>query len=133
MGLYVWIENGQIRTTEFKEYAPDNAVYYENMSFLDADKFYIDQNGQIAIKTDKQILEEEKQKRLQELKSIVANLLSKTDWIYIKCMELGLDPQTVYPDKVQERINLRQKKDQYEQAIMNAKSIEELRAIRFEF
>jgi len=96
---------------------------------------------QIRLKTEEEKLAEEKQKKLEELKSYVARLLSQTDYIVIRIAEaetLG-NTETAeqlrqkYALQLQQREAIRQWNEQMKQAIRNAKTLEELRSIIIDF
>jgi len=83
-----------------------------------------------------------KQEKLQQLKSYVSNLLSQTDWVVIKLQsmkeegwsnnEIQVEVQKYQPI-LEKRKRIREWNEQTEQAIQNAKTIEELEAIKIEF
>jgi hypothetical protein len=96
---------------------------------------------QIRLKTEEEKLTEEKQKKLAELKSYVARLLSQTDYVVIRIAEaetLG-NTETAeqlrqkYALQLQQREAIRQWNEQMKQAIRNAKTLEELRSIIIDF
>ncbi len=98
-------------------------------------------NGQIRVKTEAEKLEEEKQRKLEELKRYVATLLESTDYVVIKISEaetLG-DTETAeqlkqkYATQLQQRQAIRQWNEQMEQAIKNAQSLDELNSIVIQF
>ena len=97
-------------------------------------------NGQIRVKTETEKLEEEKQRKLAELKNYVAGLFSQTDYIVLKISEaqaLG-NTETAeqlkqkYAKQLQQREAIRQWNEQMKQAI-NAKTLEELRSIEIRY
>jgi len=98
-------------------------------------------NGQIRVKTETEKLEEEKQRKLAELKNYVAGLFSQTDYIVLKISEaqaLG-NTETAeqlkqkYAAQLQEREAIRQWNEQMKQAIKNAETLEELRSIEIRY
>jgi hypothetical protein len=98
-------------------------------------------NGQIRVKTETEKLEEEKQRKLTELKTYVGSLLGQTDYIIVKIAEaqtLG-DTNAVeqlkqkYAEKLQQREAIRQWNEQTKQAIRNAETLEELRSIEIRY
>ena len=134
MALYAWIdENGVLCTTYDLEYVPEkyknSCQIFEELSIHDHDKLYISEDGKIKIKTFEKILDEEKQKMLNDLKAYVRDLLSPTDWIYIKALELGRSATELYFDTVQKRLRIRAKNEELKNRIRNATSIEELEKI----
>jgi hypothetical protein len=98
-------------------------------------------NGQIRVKTEAEKLEEEKQKKLAELKKYVAGLLEQTDYIITKIAEAQFVGNTEaveqlkqrYATQLQQREAIRAWNEQMKQAIKNATSLEELRGIVIEF
>jgi hypothetical protein len=98
-------------------------------------------NGQIRVKTEAEKLEEEKQKKLTELKSYVASLLEQTDYIITKIAEAQAlnDTEEVeqlkqkYATQLQQRQAIREWNEQMKQAIGNAKTLEELRSIEIRY
>jgi len=95
--------------------------------------------AQIRLKTQDEKLQEEKQRKLAELKNYVASLLSSIDYIVIKIAEaqvLGQDVTVLkqkYAVQLQRRTTIRQWNEQMEQAINNAKTVGEVRSIKIEF
>ncbi len=98
-------------------------------------------NGQIRLKIEAEKLAEEKERKLAELKSYVASLLSPTDYIMIRIAEaetLG-NIETVeqlkqkYAQQLQQRQDIREWNEQMKQAIRNANNLEELRSIEIRY
>jgi len=98
-------------------------------------------NGQIRVKTEAEKLEEEKQRKLAELKNYVASLLEQTDYVVMKISEaqaLG-DTDTAeqlkqkYATQLQQRQAIREWNKQMKQTIRNAKTLEELRSIEIRY
>jgi hypothetical protein len=93
------------------------------------------------VKTEAEKLEEEKQRKLAELKSYVASLLEQTDYIIVRIAEAQLrgDEAEVeqlkqkYSQKLQQREAIRQWNEQMKQAIRNAKTLAELRSIEIRY
>jgi len=115
-----------VEAVEFEVETPDDAI-------LD--------NGQIRVKTEAEKLEEEKQRKLAELKSYVATLLEQTDYVVVKIAEaeaLG-DAEAVeqlkqkYAKQLQERQAIREWNEQMKQAIKGAKTLEELRSLEIRY
>ena len=137
MKVYAWVENGQLFTTEDMNLAPLEAVEFEVESFDD-----LTYDGtQIRLKTQDEKLQEQKDKKLAELKNYVASLLAQTDYIVIKISEaqaLG-DTEAVeqlkqkYATQLQQRQAIRQWNEQMKQAIRNAQTLEELRSIEIRY
>jgi len=98
-------------------------------------------NGQIRVKTETEKLEEEKQRKLAELKNYVAGLFSQTDYIVLKISEAQVrgDEAEVerlrqrYASQLQQREVIRQWNEQMKQAIKNAETLEELRSIEIRY
>jgi len=97
-------------------------------------------NGQIRLKTEAEKLEEEKRKKLTELKNYVAMLLEPTDYVIIKIAEAQAKEYTdgveqlkqKYVTQLQQRETIRQWNNQMKQVIQNSQTIEELRSIKIE-
>jgi hypothetical protein len=95
----------------------------------------------IRLKTEAEKLQEEKQKKLAELKNYVASLFAQTDYIITKIAEAQIQEDTAevealkqkYSAQLQQREAIRQWNEQMKQAIRNATSLEELRKIVIEF
>jgi glutathione synthase/RimK-type ligase-like ATP-grasp enzyme len=98
-------------------------------------------NGKIRLKTEEEKLAEEKQKKLAELKSYVASMLSQTDYIVVRIAEAEAIGNTEaveqlkqrYAKQLQERQAIREWNEQMKQAIRNAKTLEELRSIEIRY
>jgi len=98
-------------------------------------------NGQIRVKTETEKLEEEKQRKLAELKNYVAGLFSQTDYIVLKISEAQVRGDEAeaeqlkqkYAAQLQEREAIRQWNEQMKQAIKNAETLEELRSIEIRY
>ncbi|MEM1672468.1 MAG: hypothetical protein QXT86_10515 [Archaeoglobaceae archaeon] len=135
--LYAWInENGILCSTFDLEFVPEkyrnNVVVFENLSIHDFDKLYIDENGEIKVKSEEQILSERKQRLMESLKQKVFSMLSQTDWVLIKCSELGVNPNDSYFDVMFQRKRIRQLNDELEEKIKEAKTLQELEEIERE-
>jgi hypothetical protein len=98
-------------------------------------------NGLIRLKTEAEKLEEEKQRKLAELKSYVASLLGQTDYVIIKITEAQVSGDTEaveqlkqkYTQKLQQREAIRQWNEQMKQVIRNAEILNELRSIEIRY
>jgi len=98
-------------------------------------------NGQIRVKTEVEKLEEEKQRKLAELKRYVANMLEPTDYVVVRIAEAEIKGDTdtaeqlkqKYATQLQEREAIRQWNEQMKQAIKNAETLEELRSIEIRY
>ena len=130
-----WIEfiNNQGRryfdfeTKQIKEFNP------ETMKIID---------NKVVFKTEDEILQEKRTVKENQLKSLVGFLLSQTDWVIIKLQsmkeegwsdnEIQVEVQKYQPI-LEKRKRIREWNEQTEQAIQNAKTIEELEAIKIEF
>jgi len=71
-------------------------------------------------------LDQLKQAYIDTLKWQAHRKLRETDWVIIKCVELGLDFSTAYPNIINQRQQIRNWIDQKKEEINNATSIEEL-------
>ena len=99
------------------------------------------ENGQIRLKTEIEKLEEEKQKKLAELKNYVAGLLERTDYIITKIAEVQIagDTEAVeqikqkYATQLQQRKAIREWNEQMKQAINNAQSLDDLLRLEIKF
>jgi hypothetical protein len=98
-------------------------------------------NGQIRVKTEVEKLEEEKQRRLTELKNYVAGLLEPTDYVVVKIAEAEISGNTEaveqlkqkYATQLERRQAIREWNEQVKQAIGNAQTLEELRQIEIRY
>jgi len=98
-------------------------------------------NGQIRVKTEVEKLEEEKQRKLAELKRYVANMLEPTDYVVVRIAEAEIKGDTdtaeqlkqKYATQLQEREAIRQWNEQMKQAIKNAETLNELRSIEIKY
>ncbi|MFZ8861396.1 MAG: hypothetical protein ACO2PP_12995 [Thermocrinis sp.] len=137
MKLYAWVENEQLFTTEDKNLAPSNAIELEVESPDDV----VYDNGQIRVKTEAEKLEEEKRKKLTELKNYVEQLVKPTDYVIVRIAEAQVrgDEAEVerlrqrYARQLQQREDIRQWNEQMKQAIRNAKTLDELRQIEIRY
>jgi len=98
-------------------------------------------NGQIRLKTEAEKLEEEKRKKLSELKNYTANLLERTDYVVVRIAEAEINGDTdkaerlkqKYAKQLQEREAIQQWNEQMKQAIRNAKTLDELRQMEISY
>ncbi len=115
------------------EAVPEGVEYVELEVETPDDVVYDD--GQIRVKTEAEKLAEEKERKLAELKSYVASLLEPTDYIIIKIAEAEVKGDKIeagrlrerYETQLQEREAIRRWNERMKQAIINAKTLEELR------
>ncbi len=115
-----------VEAIELEVETPDDVVY---------------DDGQIRVKTEAEKLAEEKERKLAELKRYVAMLLEPTDYIIIKIAEAEVkrDPLEAgrlrerYETQLQEREAIRQWNERMKQAIINAKTLEELRQLEIRY
>lgn len=120
------------------ESVPSNVEYVE-LEVETPDDVILD-NGQIRLKTKAEKLEEEKRKKLTELKNYVARLLEPTDYVIMKIAEAQAKEYTdeveqlkqKYVTQLQQRETIRQWNNQMKQVIQNSQTIEELRNIKIE-
>jgi len=93
-------------------------------------------NGEIRLKTTEEKLSEAKANLLAELKMLTASLLAPTDYVIIKiaeATELGQDTTELkqyYTNTLAKREQIRRFNADMEQAIANAKTLEELKQLR---
>jgi len=121
------------------EAVPPNTEYVE-LEVTTPDDVILD-NGQIRLKTEAEKLAEEKQRKLAELRSYIASLLSQTDYVITKIAEAEAFGNTEaveqlkqrYATQLQQRQAIRQWNEQMKQAIRNAKTLEELRRIEIRY
>jgi len=121
------------------EAVPPNVEYVELEVESPDDVVY--DNGQIRVKTKAEKLEEERQRKLSELKNYVEHLLKPTDYVIVKIAEAQVrgDEAEVerlkqrYASQLQQREAIRQWNEQMKQAIRNAKTLEELRQIEIRY
>jgi len=105
------------------------------------DDVILDENGQIRVKTEAEKLEEEKQRKLAELKKYTASLLEQTDYVVIRIAEAETfgDIETAeqlrqkYATQLQQRQAIREWNEQMKQRIRNAETLEELRSIEIRY
>jgi hypothetical protein len=113
-----------VQAIEFEVESPDDVVY---------------DGKQIKLKTEEEKLQEEKQRKLIELKNYIASLLAPTDYIITKISEaqiLGQDISTLeqkYIVQLQKRQKIRAWNEKMKQAINNAQTSDELRSIIIKF
>jgi len=113
-----------VQAIEFEVESTDDVIY---------------DGAQIRLKTQDEKLQEEKQRKLAELKNYVASLLSPMDYIIVKIAEaqvLGQDVTVLkqkYAGQLQRREAIRAWNEQMKQAIEQAKTVEEVRSIKIEF
>jgi len=122
-----------------KESVPEGvqAIEFEVESTNDV----IYDGAQIRLKTQDEKLQEEKQRKLAELKNYIANLFSPIDYIIIRIVEAQIfgditqvnDLKQKYSIQLEQRKAIRQWNEQMKQAINNAKTVEEVRSIKIEF
>ena len=137
MKLYAWVDDGQLFATEDKNLALSNAIEFE----VENPNDIVYDGTQIRLKTQDEKLQELKSQKLSELKTYVASLLAPTDYVITKIAEAQIQNDTAevealkqkYTTQLQRREAIRHWNEQTKQAIQNAKTIEELEAIKIEF
>jgi len=72
------------------------------------------------------ILKEIKKSLLKKIKIEAHKKLSKTDWVVVKCIELGLNPSDKYPKIIKQRQAIRDWSNQKEEEINNINTIDDL-------
>ncbi len=115
-----------VEAVELEVESPDDVVYG---------------NGKIRLKTEKEKLAEEKERKLAQLRSYVATLLEQTDYAIVRIAEAQAegDIDTVeqlkrkYATQLQQRQAIREWNEQMKQAIRNAKTLEELRNLEIRY
>jgi len=96
---------------------------------------------QIRVKTEEEKFQEEKQKKLVELKRYVAGLLATTDYIITKIAEAQVRGEVEnvealkqkYAVQLQEREEIREWNEQMKKTIQDAQNLGELRGIVIEY
>jgi len=97
--------------------------------------------SQIRLKTQDEKLQELKAQKLSELKTYIAGLLAKTDYIITKIAEAQIQNDTAkvealkqqYSTQLQQREAIRSWNEQMKQAIKNAQSLDELLSLEINF
>jgi len=115
-----------VQAIEFDVESPDDVIY---------------DGTQIRLKTQDEKLQEEKQKKLAELKNYVAGLLAPTDYIIVKIAEAQAIGDTSqvdalkqkYSTQLQQREAIRAWNEQMKQSIKNANSLDELLSLEVKF
>jgi len=115
-----------VNAVELEVETPDDVIY---------------DGTQIRLKTEAEKLAEEKEKKLAQLKSYVATLLEKTDYIIIRIADTEVRGDTAeaerlrqkYATQLQQRQAIREWNEQMKQAIRNAKTLDELRSIEIRY
>ena len=121
------------------EAVPPNVEYVE-LEVESPNDIILD-NGQIRVKTEAEKLAEEKQRKLAELRSYIASLLSQTDYVITKIAEAEAFGNTEaveqlkqrYATQLQQRQAIRQWNEKMKQAIRNAETLEEIRSIEIRY
>jgi len=96
-----------------------------NLIYENIDPFYIDEDGN-EIWNVPNNLDQLKQAMIDTVKWQANQKLKETDWVVVKCTELGLNPSDKYPEIIQQRQAIRDWSNQKEEEINNATSIDEL-------
>jgi hypothetical protein len=115
-----------VEVVELEVLSPDDVVY---------------ENGQIRVKTDEEKLAEEKERKLAQLKSYVAQLLEQTDYVIVRIAEAQVKGDVEeteqlkqkYTTQLQRREAIREWNEQMKQKIRNAKTLEELRSLEIRY
>ncbi len=122
-----------------REAVPEGVEYVE-LEVETPDDVVLD-NGQIRVKTEAEKLAEEKERKLAQLRSYVASLLSPTDYIVIRIaeaetlgnIETAEQLKQKYATQLQQRQAIREWNEQMKQAIRNAENLEEIRSIEIRY
>jgi Na+/phosphate symporter len=120
--------------------AVPEGVEYAELEVETPDDVILD-NGQIRVKTGTEKLEEEKRRKLAELRNYVRSLLETTDYVVVRITEAEIkgDIDTAeqlkqkYATQLQQRQAIREWNEQIKQAIRNAQTLEELRQIEIRY
>ena len=115
-----------IEAVELEVESPDDVVY---------------DGTQIRLKTQDERLQELKAQKLSELKTYVAGLLARTDYVITKIVEAQIRNNIAevealkqrYSAQLQQREAIRAWNERMKQKIRNATSLEELKAIEIRF
>lgn len=96
----IWVlvtETSEIKIFTNRADIPDEyleLVQEVDINESDTYRIYIDSNGNIALKTDEEILEEYKQFVISKIKSKLRSLLSNTDWVVMKLISMEKEGYT---------------------------------------
>jgi hypothetical protein len=142
--MFVWLENGELKVAFQKELAPQNAIEIDTFGLNPIppiEAFIKIENGQIIKKSEEEVLQWLKNSKLTELKSYVASLLERTDYVIVRIAEAEALGNTEaveqlkqrYAKQLQQRQAIRRWNEQMKQAIRNAKTLEELRSIEIRY
>ena len=93
---------------------------YENI-----EPYYVDENGNEVWNVPND-LTQLKQAYIDTVRWQANLELKKTDWVVVKCTELGLNPADEYPEIIEKRRAIRDWCNQKEEEINSASSVEEL-------
>lgn len=96
-----------------------------NFIYENIEPYIIDEQGNKIwiVPTD---VNELKKAMIDTVKWQAKKKLAETDWVIVKCTELGLDPNTKYPDIIAQRKQIRDWSNQKETEIQAASTIDEL-------
>ena len=142
--MFIWLENGELKVTFQKEYAPEDALEIDTLGLTPippVEAFIKIEDGRIVKKTQDEILQWLKDEKMRILKDYVASLLSPTDYVITKIAEAQIRNDTKevealkqkYLAQLQQREAIRAWNEQMKQAIRNAQNLEELMGIVIEF
>lgn len=135
--LIAWInDNKQLNFTDSLDRLPieyrSRCKIFENLTLEDAEFLYIDKGDIKFAETEEEKVKILKQRKLEELKFHLSNALKKTDWIIIKCIDLGLDIKETYPEIKKQRDQIRELGNILEELINKATTLDELNKISFD-
>ena len=100
-------------------------IKLDNLVYENIEPFYTDEDGN-KIWNIPNNLDQLKQVYIDTVKWQANQKLKETDWIVVKCTELGLNPSDKYPEIIEQRQAIRDWSNQKEEEINNANSIDEL-------
>jgi len=100
-------------------------IKLDNFFYENIEPYYIDENGN-QIWNVPNDLYQLKQALIDTVKWQANQKLKETDWVVIKCTELGKSPSQEYPEIMEQRQAIRDWCNQKEEEINSAGSIEEL-------
>ena len=96
-----------------------------NLIYENIEPKTIDENGN-EIWNIPNDLDQLKQAYIDTVKWQANQKLKETDWVVVKCTELGKDPSQEYPEVIEQRQAIRDWCNQKEEEINSASSVEEL-------
>ncbi len=140
MAKFAFYKNGNEIYKLDAELLPSEEYVIFDLDTASPDDIIFD-NGQIRLKTKVKQFEEERQTKLAELNNYVAGLLEKTDYIIVRIADaealgntnIAKKLKQKHPKQLQQQQVIREWNEQMKQAIRNAKTLEELKAIEIRY